>query len=63
MPLKFKQETSTKLDTPFWYHKQCKPVVNIYNGIIFPSLNHVKIFESIPDEPWSTSSDWYIKWG
>ena len=23
---------------------------NIYNGIIFPSLNHAKIFDSIPDE-------------
>ena len=22
----------------------------IYNGIIFPSLNHAKIFDSIPDE-------------
>ena len=28
----------------------------IYNGIIFPSLNHAKIFESIPNEAWSTSS-------
>ena len=27
----------------------------IYNGIIINSLNHVKIFESIPDEPRSTS--------
>ena len=23
---------------------------NIYNGIIFPSLNHTKIFDSIPNE-------------
>ena len=29
---------------------------NIYNGIIFPSLTHAKIFESIPAETRSTSS-------
>ena len=23
---------------------------NIYNGILFPSLNHAKIFDSIPNE-------------
>ena len=23
---------------------------NMYNGIIFPSLNHAKVFASIPDE-------------
>ena len=30
----------------------CPSVIfpNIYNGIIFPSLNLVKIFDSIPDE-------------
>ena len=28
----------------------------IHNGIIFPSLNHAKIFESFPDEPQSTST-------
>ena len=29
---------------------------HIYNGIMFPSLNNAKVFESIPDEPQSTSS-------
>ena len=28
----------------------------IYNGIIFPSLNHAKMLELTPDEPRSTSS-------
>ena len=31
-------------------------ILYIYNVIIFPLLNHAKIFESILDEPGSTSS-------
>ena len=30
--------------------------INILNGILFSSLNHAKIFDSILDEPRSTSS-------
>ena len=32
-----------------------KAIVYIYNCIIFPSLNYSILFESIPDEPLSTS--------
>ena len=30
--------------------------INMYNGIVFPLLNHSNIFEPIPDEPRSTNS-------
>ena len=30
-------------------------VNNIYNGTVFPSFNHAKVFDSIPDETRSTS--------
>ena len=52
-----------------WNYLWC---INVYNDIIFPSGNHANIFESIPDEPHSTSTMSvsqityaviYIKWG